>query len=215
MKIGLWGASGRMGQAIVRLGVDAGVDVVSIDRKATKLPKVAAVIDASSADGTVAIAKLCGAAKTPLLVCTTGHTKAHLTAVQKAMKTIRWALVPNTSPGVHALKRALAAAIAALPERGLNARITEVHHVHKKDKPSGTALALATVIGSAPIESVREGEIIGVHEVEFELEFEKITFRHEALNRDLFARGALDLAQKLPKVRGSKRPLAIEDLFDA
>jgi 4-hydroxy-tetrahydrodipicolinate reductase len=80
-------------------------------------------------------------------------------------------------------------------------RLTEIHHVHKLDAPSGTALALAETVreagGDLPrerIQSVREGEVVGHHLLEFQGQGETIRLSHEAHDRALFARGALTLA---------------------
>ena len=77
--------------------------------------------------------------------------------------------------------------------------VREVHHTQKKDAPSGTALSLRDVFqakrpGEMAIESIREGEVIGVHEVTFESANEKLVLIHEAKTRSVFATGALDAA---------------------
>jgi len=80
--------------------------------------------------------------------------------------------------------------------------ITEIHHVHKKDAPSGTALSLGQsveqVTGQVPVySSIREGEIVGDHTVKLTGPGEFIELRHNALDRDIFARGALEAACRL------------------
>ena len=79
--------------------------------------------------------------------------------------------------------------------------IIEAHHVHKKDAPSGTAKELARIMKSersgsdVPIESVREGEVIGEHTVTFESDLDLIEITHSAKTRDIFAKGALEAAK--------------------
>ena len=81
----------------------------------------------------------------------------------------------------------------------------EVHHVHKKDSPSGTAKRLADVVASErkipateiPIEAIREGEVVGDHQVTFESTDETIELFHRAKSRDTFAAGALKAAKFL------------------
>ena len=78
--------------------------------------------------------------------------------------------------------------------------VTETHHVHKKDAPSGTALALAEVMESEikkkiPIRSIREGEIVGEHTVAFATAGERLEIKHVAFSRDAFAAGALEAAK--------------------
>jgi 4-hydroxy-tetrahydrodipicolinate reductase len=87
--------------------------------------------------------------------------------------------------------------------------IVDIHHKHKLDAPSGTALALAaavkqgfentaTIDGREPeISSVREGEVIGEHTVSFSMPDEVIEITHKALDRDVFARGALQAGEWL------------------
>ena len=92
--------------------------------------------------------------------------------------------------------------------------IHEAHHVHKKDSPSGTALALAKALGGKAvvenggtqrkkeeifIHSVRSGETVGEHTVIFECEHERIEIKHTAHSRDAFAQGALIAAKFLVK----------------
>ena len=77
-------------------------------------------------------------------------------------------------------------------------RIEETHHIHKKDKPSGTALlvkdAAEKVLPSVDdVESIREGEVFGIHRFMAQSDNELIEVRHEALNRKLFAQGAVDV----------------------
>jgi 4-hydroxy-tetrahydrodipicolinate reductase len=96
----------------------------------------------------------------------------------------------------------------------------EVHHIHKLDAPSGTAISLADqIIGSMDrirdwslessdepvtmhIEAIREGEVKGIHHVIYESDLDQITLSHEAKSRDAFAAGALMAASFLPGKRG-------------
>ena len=80
--------------------------------------------------------------------------------------------------------------------------LTELHHTHKVDAPSGTALRIADKmrqrasvdLPADQIHSVRSGDIVGEHIIEFIAPSERIKFHHTATDRDLFARGALRLA---------------------
>lgn len=88
--------------------------------------------------------------------------------------------------------------------------MTEAHHIHKKDAPSGTAKTIAEVIEAASkkkvanIESIREGEIIGDHKVIFESPEDTIIIFHHAKSRDIFAKGSLVAAKFL---KGKKKGL--------
>ena len=92
--------------------------------------------------------------------------------------------------------------------------ISDIHHVHKVDAPSGTALALSSAVmegrsrglmvpdhsndeGEPVFSSVREGEVIGEHTVSFVLPDEEIEITHKAVSRDVFARGALKAGEWL------------------
>lgn len=76
--------------------------------------------------------------------------------------------------------------------------ITEIHHIHKLDKPSGTAKTLAEQIGTnVPIESIREGEVPGTHEVKWDSEEDTIVITHIAKGRRGFALGAVLTAESL------------------
>jgi 4-hydroxy-tetrahydrodipicolinate reductase len=78
----------------------------------------------------------------------------------------------------------------------------EWHHINKKDSPSGTALLWMDAIGrKLEIQSFREGDIVGIHELTLSSDTEKITIRHEVSNRDVFAKGALFLADYIVRNR--------------
>ena len=123
----------------------------------------------------------------------------------------------NYSVGVNILF-AVNKYLAQLLQRtgGYTPSITEVHHVHKLDAPSGTAKTLAEDIsptlfskegdntrlngecgGNVPITSIREGEVPGIHEVRWESEVDILTLRHEAKSRQGFALGAVLAAEWL------------------
>ena len=103
----------------------------------------------------------------------------------------------NFSVGVNILfdlNKALAAAMKAQPQ--YTPSITETHHIHKLDKPSGTAKTLAEDIGAnVPIESIREGEVPGTHEVKWDSEEDTIIITHIAKGRRGFALGAVLAAE--------------------
>ena len=81
--------------------------------------------------------------------------------------------------------------------------MSETHHIHKKDKPSGTALVLSQIISEQlhpeliNIESIREGEVIGEHTINYKSNVDIIRLKHEATNRDAFAFGAILAARWL------------------
>lgn len=215
LAIGLVGATGRMGtrlQDLLERDSELGrrfelVWAVSgpKDPNFLSLPEnpPQVIIDFSSPTTTLELAKLCAQRNVPLLVATTGFTAAQKTELKTTLQGKRWTHVPNTSPGVAAMIRIAEVASAAIPA-GYQVSLTDVHHAHKKDAPSGTAKAIRDALAKArpdlaglPIHSVREGEVVGYHALMFEGPEEKILIAHQALDRDLFARGALEQAQQL------------------
>ena len=111
---------------------------------------------------------------------------------------VLWA--SNFSLGVAVLNDLVRRAAKILETWGVD--IIETHHVHKKDAPSGTALSLGQSVeqgaGQVPhYVSHREGEVIGDHTVKFTGPGEFIELRHNALDRDIFVRGALEAACRL------------------
>ena len=106
----------------------------------------------------------------------------------------------NFSVGVNIffeLNKQLAAAMAHQPQ--YTPSITETHHIHKLDKPSGTAKTLAEQIQNyeVPIESIREGEVPGTHEVKWDSEEDTIIITHIAKGRRGFALGAVLAAEEI------------------
>ena len=105
----------------------------------------------------------------------------------------------NFSVGVNIffeLNKELAAEMAKQPQ--YTPSITETHHIHKLDKPSGTAKTLAQAIGrEVEIESIREGEVPGTHEVKWDSEEDTIIITHIAKGRRGFALGAVLAAERM------------------
>jgi 4-hydroxy-tetrahydrodipicolinate reductase len=105
----------------------------------------------------------------------------------------------NFSVGVQAFFRAARTLAEALP--GYSFRIREVHHVAKKDAPSGTGLTLQKIVREAlggaevPIESVREGDVPGLHVLEARSGNDLVTLQHDAFSRRGFAEGAVRAAE--------------------
>lgn len=111
----------------------------------------------------------------------------------------KWITASNFALGmnlIHNMIQVLSKARRLFNE--FNFSIKEIHHIHKKDAPSGTALAWERWLGhKARIESERIGDVTGEHTLSFETSNEKITLKHEALDRKIFATGALWAADKI------------------
>lgn len=228
------GASGRMGQALLRLAAEqpeAFQIVAAVTRRAPAqrvvegvphfaaselagVPAFDVAIDFSLPEGFDPVLALCLERGLPLVSGTTGISEAQRQALAAAAGRIALVWATNFSLGVAVLAELVERAAAALP--GWDVDIVEAHHVHKKDAPSGTALTLGEAAGGAgaPVHyaSLRAGDIVGEHTVQFAGIGERIELTHRATHRDIFARGALHVAGKLPgRAAGSYR---VRDLLD-
>jgi 4-hydroxy-tetrahydrodipicolinate reductase len=113
----------------------------------------------------------------------------------------------NFSLGVNALFSAVRRASEILSKGSYVPSIEEVHHIHKLDAPSGTAKTLGEIVraslGTGPeITSIREGEVPGIHTVEFRSGCDVLTFRHEAFSREGLAAGAVTAAILADRIEG-------------
>ncbi|WP_084086976.1 4-hydroxy-tetrahydrodipicolinate reductase [Aerolutibacter daejeonensis] len=227
------GASGRMGQALLRLASEQStLQVVgAVAREPERLPTLPGVhrlaaselsqapvfdvaIDFSLPEGFDRILDLCVARGAALVSGTTGIELLQREALAAASRQIPVLWASNFSLGVAVLNDLVERAAQAL--QGWDCDIVESHHVHKLDAPSGTALTLgehARKGGAEPrYASLRAGDIVGEHLVQFTALGERIELVHRATNRDIFARGALHCAGRLvSRPAGSYR---VRDLLD-
>ena len=220
--IGIIGSAGRMGQALAAAvpdlgatlvgGIDAGGDPVALAHDA------AVLIDFSTPaalERTLAAAR---AARTPILIGTTGLSTTHHALIDAAAGEIAVLQTGNVSLGVTLLAKLVRDAAARLgPDWDIE--IAEMHHRHKVDAPSGTALLLGEAAaagrgitlaeakvadragltgarseGTIGFASMRGGSVAGDHLVIFAGEGERIEIGHRAENRAIFARGAITAA---------------------
>ena len=154
----------------------------------------------------------------PMVICTTGFSDEQRACIADAAKRIPLMLSPNMSVGINALLDILPKLVKALGD-GYDIEISEIHHKHKKDAPSGTALRLAECLAEAKgwslpevarycregitgerpqhqigLQTLRGGDVAGVHTVYFLGEGERIEVTHHAHSRETFAHGALRAA---------------------
>lgn len=188
--------------AVTRSGrVDADIAVpVFASSALAEAPAFDVVVDFSLPEGFDVVLSACRARGAALVSGTTGLSTGQLAALDAAASGIPVLWAANFSLGVVVLEDLARRAAQALA--GWDVDIVESHHVHKKDAPSGTALALgqavASVRASAPnYASLRAGDIVGEHTVQFTGPGERIELVHRATNRDIFARGALHAATRL------------------
>lgn len=220
------GSGGRMGRRIVGLAPELGLAVAAeVDREGPALDaelgaRAHCVVDFSVPSQLPATLAFCTTHRLPLVLGTTGLGQDGDRAIADAARIVPIVAAPNFSIGVHVLMTLVAEAAQLLDARW-DVEIVEAHHRLKVDAPSGTALALADRIASARavatnrlrhgregqvgarargeigMHAVRGGSVVGEHAVSFFGIGEALTLEHRALDRDIFARGALTAASWL------------------
>jgi 4-hydroxy-tetrahydrodipicolinate reductase len=204
------GASGKMGKRIVELALS---DPTFHSVTASDLAACDVAIDFTSHEATLDHLEAAIRANKPLVIGTTGHNPEGRRAIEDAAKTIPILFSPNFSFGM-ALCLEMASRLGKALYGSCTIDIIETHHIHKKDRPSGTALALGASIGNGTIihestgprkkeeiliHAIRSGEVVGEHTLIFESRFERIELKHTAHSRDAFAQGSLMGAKFLAK----------------
>lgn len=230
LKVGIYGASGRVGKLLCDLireneltelsavyfkGENCGYEesLVANDA-ATFLSKCDAAIDFTSPEGTEELLEAAEKNPKPLVIGTTGLNAHQQNLLRDASKSMPILYATNMSLGVALLNSLVATASEKLRE--FDIEIVEMHHRHKKDAPSGTALTLAEsaaiargldlddvrisgrdgVIGARSkdeisVMALRGGDIVGEHVVGFYNDGEFLRLSHTATSRDTFAQGAV------------------------
>lgn len=216
IKLGVSGAFGKMGSRIISLAAQdrdfkvvvalerlthpeigekiAGVEVTSA---LDSIRQVDGLIDFSTPEATLEHIAQCVKFKKAIVIGTTGFSEEQKKVILKASKNIPIVFSPNMSIGVNLLFGLVRQAASQLPQE-YKVSMSEAHHIHKIDAPSGTAKFLAEIVKGEreqqdiPIKSIREGEIIGDHEVIFDSPWDTIKLSHSAKTRDIFAKGALE-----------------------
>lgn len=214
MKVIVTGALGRMGaelRALLGDDIACAVDVKGETKNIAECHTPAdGIIDFSFHGAIGEIADYAVEKGLPLVVATTGHTPEELAKINEAAKSVPVFFSANMSVGIAVLCALARQAVQFFP--GADIEIIEKHHNRKLDAPSGTALMLAKEIaaeregsefvygrvghqprnpGEIGIHAVRMGNIVGDHEVIIGTDTQRITLRHEAVSRSIFAEGAL------------------------
>lgn len=241
-RIAVAGASGRMGRMLVEavlessdaqlvgaldiasspaigrdagefLGRATGVAVVSDASRALEQAQV--IIDFTRPEGTLELLGQCARQGVAMVIGTTGFDAAGREAIAEAARLIPIVYAPNMSVGVNVTLKLLEVAASLLSE-GYDIEITEAHHRHKVDAPSGTALRMGEVIAAAQgvkldqiatwarhgvtgerapgtigFSVVRGGDIVGDHTVLFAGIGERIEITHRSASRATYAQGSL------------------------
>jgi len=185
--------------------------------------KIDVIIDFTAPSCTLEILKIASKLRKKIVIGTTGFSRSQENQIKKYSKKIPILKAGNMSLGVNLLMYLTEIASKSLNDEYLS-KILEIHHKHKKDYPSGTALMLGKGIADGKnknlynligkkflnkksfpygkkinFNSIRKGEIIGEHEVRFSSGKEIITLNHEAFDRALYSDGALTAAKWLMK----------------
>jgi 4-hydroxy-tetrahydrodipicolinate reductase len=221
IKIAISGASGKMGREldVISRTKDFSFQVThQIGR--TNLAKTFkgqfeadVIIDFSNPQFTMQLLQKTKDLDVGLVIGTTGFNETQLKKISAAAKTKRVFYSANMSLGVAALRKAMQV-FNYLSD--FDFQIVEFHHNQKKDNPSGTALMLQKALPKSskskqPV-GVRGGGIFGIHNVYAMSESEIIEFSHTALNRQVFAKGAVKVAKWLHEQKPG-RLYTFEDYF--
>ncbi len=190
MKLFIFGLTGRMGRSLIACAAEQG-DV----RIAQTLDACDVVLDFSVSEAAKAHIHAAHAARKPLVLGTTGLPAAALDALKAASQDIPIIQSANFSLGIALCLESAKQIGKTLGHARIE--IFETHHVHKKDRPSGTALALANALNTPTIHSRREGEAIGQHHVIVTTPHETLEIKHTAHSRTAFAAGAIAAARWL------------------
>jgi 4-hydroxy-tetrahydrodipicolinate reductase len=247
MKIVVTGAAGRMGRTLIAAiqatqgvtlcaaleregsaytGADSGVlaglepngIMVSSDAVAA-IAMADAIVDFTSPDASVAFSVLAAQARATHIVGTTGLEERHMEGLRAAARHCVVMQSGNMSLGVNLLSILVEQAAKSLSASGWDIEIAEMHHKHKVDAPSGTALMLGAAAahgrgidlktnsvrsrdghtgqraeGTIGFATLRGGSVVGEHSVLFAGEGETLELSHRAIDRSIFARGAVHAA---------------------
>ena len=220
--IGIYGSLGRMGQAIAAAAPEMNAQVAGgADVRDDPLAIAAAanvLIDFSAPQALEAHLAAARAAGRPIVIGTTGLSPQHHALIDAAAREIAVLQTGNTSLGIGLLQRLVREAAARLGA-DWDIEIVEMHHRHKADAPSGTALMLGNAAaagmgttlaeaevtdragtvgprssGTIGLASLRGGSVVGDHSVVFATQGERIELIHRADDRAIFARGAVKAA---------------------
>jgi 4-hydroxy-tetrahydrodipicolinate reductase len=221
-RIGIIGSAGRMGRALVAAIGEAGHSHAGgVDRDDDVLALAAVsdvLVDFSSPNALAGNLAAANAHNCPIVIGTTGLSPHHHATIEEAAHKIAVLQTGNTSLGVTLLAALVRQAAARLGD-DWDIEIIEMHHRHKVDAPSGTALLLgdaaaegrgitlaehsergrdgmtgARAAGAIGFASLRGGSVPGDHQVLFAGDGEVLTLSHHAQSRDIFARGAVRAA---------------------
>jgi 4-hydroxy-tetrahydrodipicolinate reductase len=232
------GKSGRMGQSVIEAAKQAGVTVTSThdvgEDLVSAVSKADTVIDFTIHSFTKKLIEAAVQHGTRLVIGTTGHSDEERELIYAASKKIPIVCAPNFSIGVNTLFWLTRHAARILGNEIFDIEVTEMHHRHKIDAPSGTARRLLEILneetntsyhddvkhgrfgltGARPsreigMHTLRGGDVVGDHSVIFAADGERVELTHKASSRHTFASGAVRAAQWL-----ESQPAGLYDMQD-
>ena len=238
INLAITGCMGRMGQQLIKSAnknksfkivtlteskiINKKISGIKPELNTTKaFKKAKIIIDFTVPKCTLEILKIAIKEKKKVVIGTTGFTKKEESLIKNFSKKIPILKAGNMSLGVNLLMYLTEITSKSLGEKFLS-KVNEIHHKHKKDYPSGTALMLGKGIATGKnkefykmigkkylnkktfpfgkkinFNSIRKGEVIGEHEVTFSSGKEIVTLNHESFDRALYSEGALTAAKWL------------------
>lgn len=221
IKLAISGCLGRMGQTITNLALQDALtfqittllehpdhprahEIIHnkpITTSSDDLADSDVLIDFTLPNGTMTNLKACLEHKVKMVIGTTGFASGEIEKIKDASRHIPIVFASNMSIGVNVLFKLIE--IAGNKLDPIKIKISETHHIHKKDKPSGTAKTMVEIAEAASnhkiahVDSLREGEVIGDHTIIFETGEDILSISHHAKDRSMFAKGALEAAKFL------------------
>ncbi len=212
LAIALGGTHGRVNQLILQaIKADKDVSLAASfshlnpeEHLSTITAPIDVFVDFTRPTATLESLILCQERRYPMVIGTTGFSEMEKIKIAHASQIIPIVFSPNMSIGINISYQLMALAANLLKEQAslaMDVAVIDIHHQHKKDAPSGTALKMAEVIrnaGANPnvhLSSLRLGDTVGEHSALFALAGERIEITHKATDRSLYATGALQAAK--------------------
>lgn len=233
------GCSGRMGQAVIAAAEENPDTEVAASHDvgqdlAEAITKADTVIDFTIHSFTKELLEAAKAHGTRLVIGTTGHSDKERAAIVEASKSLPIVFAPNYSIGVNTLFWLTRKAAQILKQDRFDIEVTEMHHRHKIDAPSGTARRLLEILNEETgtsyeddiqhgrvgltgartqreigMHTLRGGDVVGDHTVMFAADGERVELTHKASSRMTFAAGAVQAAVWL-----TDKPAGLYDMQD-
>uniref|UniRef100_A0A7J2TG54 4-hydroxy-tetrahydrodipicolinate reductase n=1 Tax=Archaeoglobus fulgidus TaxID=2234 RepID=A0A7J2TG54_ARCFL len=242
MKLAVAGSAGRMGRLVVKHAFNEGLkivqafDIVEVGKDAGELAGIGSIgvkiesdiekldadvlIDFTNPEACLKNARVASQKGVKLVIGTTGFSQEQRKELEEICKKVPSVISPNFSLGVNAFFKIVEYAASLLNE--YDVEIFEIHHKHKRDSPSGTAIRVAEIVKKVLADrgksldlkfcregkrgdeigvfGLRGGDVVGEHFVMFFGDGERVEIIHRATSRDCFARGAIIAAKWISRV---------------